>query len=304
MKLWKEYAIEPSLFANYHLGNEILAGIGIEHGRIVGAVPKKWAQRVRDVGLANNRPGDQLRLVERLNDLKSAIIPREYHYDGNRPWIDQVLECHAHAAFDGILASGAHANAAVTDADPGIFGQVCWERERRLEVPRTPNELADALALILSRARDVIIVDPYFNPSVALAQSKWLRPLSALAAKLRVDGQLSRFEVHALSSRREPWPAGMYSNHCRSNLAAVLPRGLSLRALLWKERAGGLQFHERLLVTDLGGVVVDPGIDDGHAGETYTLRLLGKLESATYLNKFVPATAPYDLVEQEQVEGV
>jgi hypothetical protein len=34
MSLWKEFAIEPDLFANYYLGNEILAGIGIEYGRI------------------------------------------------------------------------------------------------------------------------------------------------------------------------------------------------------------------------------------------------------------------------------
>ncbi len=47
MKLWKEFAIEPSLFANYHLGNEILAGIGIEHGRIVGALPRRWERAVR-----------------------------------------------------------------------------------------------------------------------------------------------------------------------------------------------------------------------------------------------------------------
>lgn len=71
--------------------------------------------------------------------------------------------------------------------------------------------------------------------------------------------------------------------------------------MLWKERAGGAQFHERLIVTDLGGVAVDPGIDDGEAGETYVIRLLGKEESVNYLNKYAPATSPYDLVEQERV---
>ena len=40
MPLWKECAIEPSLFANYHLGDAILSGMGIEHGRIIaGVVP-------------------------------------------------------------------------------------------------------------------------------------------------------------------------------------------------------------------------------------------------------------------------
>jgi hypothetical protein len=68
--------------------------------------------------------------------------------------------------------------------------------------------------------------------------------------------------------------------------------------MLWMERRGGPQFHERLIVTDLGGVVVDPGIDDGPEGETYVLRLLGKRESIDYLIKFMPATAPYDLYQE------
>jgi hypothetical protein len=71
--------------------------------------------------------------------------------------------------------------------------------------------------------------------------------------------------------------------------------------MLWKERPRGPQFHERLIVTDLGGVAVDPGIDDGGPGETYVIRLLGKKESTDYLNKYARATAPYDLVEQERI---
>ena len=140
------------------------------------------------------------------------------------------------------------------------------------------------------------MVDAYFNPSVALAKNKWLRPIEAIASRVRGDGQLARFEVHALSPQRDPWPVGLFGQHCRNNLAAALPGGVSIDAMLWRERAGGPQFHERLIVTDLGGVVVDPGIDDGEGGETYVLRLLGKRESDSYLSKYAPATGPYDLV--------
>ena len=65
---------------------------------------------------------------------------------------------------------------------------------------------------MLGRAKDVIVVDAYFNPSVALAKSKWLRPIEAIASKLRGDGQLARFEVHALSSRHDPWQGGLFSD--------------------------------------------------------------------------------------------
>lgn len=304
MKLWKEYAIEPALFANYHLGNEILAGIGIEYGRIVGALPKKWARAVRDQGLGHSVL-QRARLVEQLNQLKDAIVPRNYQYDGLRSWREQVFENHAQQPFDAILLGGAHQDRAAIDATIGLAGQPAWEKPRELEIPRNAAALAGVLGPLLRCARQAIIVDAYFDPSASLARSKWLRPLKALAANLPSDGRLERFEVHALDPRqgRNQWQPGTFVAHCRANLGAALPRGIVVNAMLWKERNGGLQFHERLIVTDAGGVAIDPGIDDGPQGETYTLRLLSKEVIPGYLAKFVQTTAPYDLVDHQQVIG-
>jgi hypothetical protein len=49
--------------------------------------------------------------------------------------------------------------------------------------------------------------------------------------------------------------------------------------------------------------LIDPGIDEGPTGEVYKLRLLGQGEIPTYLSKFTPISAPYDLVEQVEVTG-
>jgi hypothetical protein len=124
----------------------------------------------------------------------------------------------------------------------------------------------------------------------------------SLAASLAVDGRLGRFEVHALDSRVR-WGAGVFAANCRANLGLALPSGITLNAILWRERNGGLQFHERLIVTDIGGVLVDPGIDDGDPNETYVLRLLSRQEIPEYLAKFAQATSPYDLVDQQLVTG-
>ena len=302
MKFWKEYAIEPSLFANYYLGNEILSGLGYEHGRIVGAIPKKWTRAVRNYALSHTEM-QQAKLVERLNDLKHAIVPRNHPYDGSRPWRDQALEYHQALPFDGVLLEGPGSVPGCIDTTLGLGGQQLWAHGRQISIPRTSAPLAQALRPLLCTALEVIIVDAYFNPSVAVAQSKWLRPLQAVAAQLPTDGRVTRFEVHALSSRSDPWPAGLFVQHCRNNIASALPKGISLDAMLWKERNGGLQFHERLIVTNVGGVVVDPGIDDGNPGETYVLRLLSRHEVPDCLARFIPNTAPYDLIDQQRVTG-
>lgn len=135
------------------------------------------------------------------------------------------MECHAQHPFDGILADGRHARPEVTDATPGLVGEACWDSERRLEVPRIGFNLADALAPILSRAKDVIVVDAYFNPSLALPKSKWLRPIEWIASKVRVDGELARFEVHALSPGGNPGRAD-----CSANTVATIWVPLCVKA--------------------------------------------------------------------------
>jgi hypothetical protein len=302
MNLWKEFAIEPDLFRNYHLGSEILSGVGLEHGRIVGALPKKWAQRVRDVGREHNQAAQQLKLIEKLNELKAAIIPRDFAFDGGRPWRDQASECHRILPFDGIVINGTAPSC--IDATLGLAGQQGWAHSRHLSIPRTASSLAKVLRPIICAAREMIIVDAYFNPSVALAQSKWLKPLRALAAQLTTDGRVTRFEVHALSSRNDPWDTGLFEQHCRNNLAPALPNGVALDAMVWKERDGGLQFHERLIVTGIGGVSIDPGVDEGSQGQAYDLRLLSKQEVCEKLEKFTQAVAPYDLLAHQRIIGI
>lgn len=305
MKLWKEYAIEPSLFANFHLGDAILAGIGIEHGRIVGAIPRRWEREVRRATVGQ-RDIQRRRIEQRLVELRDAINPRQNQWNGERTWKEQAFEVHATEPFDCILLDGADGHPATVDASLGLGGVACWDTSRSLNVPRTASDLAAAVQPMLCQARTVIVVDAYFNPSGQVQQSKWLRPLRALAATLATDGRLGRFEVHALNHREERrrWDPGLFAANCRADLCAALPTGITISASLWSERNGGEQFHERLIVTDIGGVVIDPGIDDGADGEIYKLRLISKLEVPGYLSKFVPGTGPYDLVEQEQVVGV
>jgi hypothetical protein len=230
MKLWKEFAIEPSIFANYYLGNEILAGLGFEHGRVVGALPKKWSHLVRKRALANSEM-QYARIVERLEELKQVIWPRSHPYDGAQPWRDQAVECHQVSPFDGILVDGPPLVQGAIDATLGMVGQQIWAHSRQLSTPRASAPLANALRPILCAAREVLIVDAYFNPSVALAQSKWLKPLKALAAEVPTDGRLTRFEVHALSSRHDPWPAGLFVQHCRNNVCAPQGRQIERNAM-------------------------------------------------------------------------
>jgi hypothetical protein len=186
-----------------------------------------------------------------------------------------------------------------------LTGQALWASNRRSVIPRSALDLANELNFLLRQAREVLIVDAYFNPSVQLRNSKWLRPIQAIASALPIDGRLNRFEIHTLNPRdpRNRWLPATFVGHCRNNLGAALPKNMNAKAMLWQERDGGREFHERLIVTDLGGVTIDPGLDDGSAGERYTLRLLSTSEIPEYFAKFAPASSPYDLIDEVDVTG-
>jgi hypothetical protein len=73
--------------------------------------------------------------------------------------------------------------------------------------------------------------------------------------------------------------------------------------LPWRQREGGIQFHKRLILTDVGGVLLDPGIDEGKPGETYYIKLLSDSECADEFKLFNKPSEAYDLVDSIVVQG-
>jgi hypothetical protein len=86
----------------------------------IGALPKKWARRVLDVGRQHNHERQQLKLIETLNKLKSATLPRDFDFDGGRPWQDQAFEAHVQKPFDALLLNGANAHPAAIEDGPTV----------------------------------------------------------------------------------------------------------------------------------------------------------------------------------------
>jgi hypothetical protein len=225
-----------------------------------------------------------------------------------QPWQAEAFRAHAVKPFQGILVTGPGAPAPAFDATLGLDNQPLWEVRTGAIVPRSAPALAEALRFMLEKARSVMVVDAYFDPKAPFSnpdRSKWLRPIREVAAALPRDGRLERFSIHTLNRRppKDPWLQGTFRGHCQTGLCKALPKGVRVEALLWKERPGGREFHERIIVTDLGGVAIDPGFDEGPAGQMYTLRLLSKVELKEYFAKFDPNTSPYDIDETVEVIG-
>jgi len=59
-----------------------------------------------------------------------------------------------------------------------------------------------------------------------------------------------------------------------------------------------------MILTDIGGVILDPGFDEGKEGETYDfVRLLGSSECDKLFSLFDSGSPAYDLVDTIVVRG-
>jgi hypothetical protein len=79
-------------------------------------------------------------------------------------------------------------------------------------------------------------------------------------------------------------------------LPAAVPDGLKVSLHCWKERQGGKRFHNRFVLTDVGGVQFGDSVERGHAAQDDRISILEETSRATLWEDFVGATPSYDAV--------
>jgi len=63
----------------------------------------------------------------------------------------------------------------------------------------------------------------------------------------------------------------------RYHLPDLIPAGTKLRVFFWKRRPGGKRLHPRFILTELGGLQPDYGLDEGDAtGDTTIVSLMAE----------------------------
>lgn len=90
--------------------------------------------------------------------------------------------------------------------------------------------------------------------------------------------------------------SGFFKDTCREKLPKLVPSGYRVILKRWVERPSGEKFHQRFILSDIGGVEVDPGLDDGKEGESFKAMLLKRKMFEKHWQDFIIAPA-FDLAE-------
>ncbi|MFC4426394.1 hypothetical protein [Deinococcus navajonensis] len=275
----REYALDPNGVAALQRPVAFLDQFGRGTGRMITAhkAPQKWLREVLKQAKENEQQGllsrsQFARLEELVRDLTTStdaigdrFLPkgsRGRTFEGSLPWIEATLREHLRQAFDAVISDDSRAHFTPLDADSRQLG---FQAVTALDVPQNEVAFESAVGPLLETSRRLLLVDPYFNPSVKRYQT-----LLPHLLKSHLHIQDVTIQLNAKGERAPTLES------LESNLRELqLPAGIQISVQRLQERAGAAKLHNRFLVTDVAGVIVDPGLDTSSSpGHTFTLNLI------------------------------
>jgi len=306
----REYALEPELVASWSNREDyryFIDKFGIGTPRAVSAFPKTWVERVWNCA-SLERSLDHTRMVELLRRLKSCMVDRPSgSWNQEKAWLDNAIDEHECRNFHAILARNTPKRVApvLSRADLEKATSELWIVEDRKRIPRTTQDICAAASPLLSISRRICLIDRYFRAS---PDSKWMGPTEGFlkaAFENRSTGQV-RVEIHC-SADYDRAPASMhFKKECISGLSRLIPKGQSLHVIRWNRRTGGEDFHDRHILTEIGGLLFSVGLDEGDSGKTTAVHILSKKEYELLWQQYLgpnPAFDPPKGEEPVDVEG-
>ena len=293
-----EFAIEPALAVAWaKQQNEFeyyYEKFGLGQPKIMSEFPKfkNW-RRLFKRAAAGARDFE----LQRITAIFSLLLERRIHrdgfsYDGTLSWLKNAETENDRCPFQAILSSENPRKHQSVLYPESLKASELWKTEEQDYCPRTSNDMARLVSPMLSNCLELYFIDPHFGPE----NPRHRRPLEAFLNEMAVN----RFgkplpdcvEIHTSNKADSVF----FKDTCQEKLPQLVPSGYRVRLKRWVERPGGEKFHQRFILTDIGGVEVDPGLDDGKEGESFKVMLLKRKMFEKHWQDFIIAPA-FDLAE-------
>ena len=189
-----EFALDPELVARWHDPREwaiFREGFAPETGRVGSAYPRKpkWRKAVvkafhDSMPAATEDSQSRRRLDGLLDKLVERLVERESSHPELANWLDRAVAEHRERPFHGILSLEAAKSVPEVITPDMLFSEPppsAWTVPPSPAPPRTAQGLAQAVAPFLTRCREAVFVDPWFDPSPMSGQ-RYLESLQAMLA--------------------------------------------------------------------------------------------------------------------------
>ncbi len=268
MSLIKEFAIEPRVMATWEHFNSLWADFGAGQGRLISKYPVLWKSKVDELARTLSKPVQAASISAKIRRDEHKFLVTGRTYSGTDSWLVNALSHMPTQPFHAVIASENPAGAKeVLVAGEFAKDELPYKVVPEDFVARKARDLAGCADLLLVHCEEIQFVDPHFNPS----ETRFRNTFEAML-ELCNAGSLKVLEIHR--EKPDPFIPGVQQANYRHQLELLVPANVTLRVFFWSQNPGGLGLHPRFLLTDLGGIHFENGLDEGGPGEATLVKAL------------------------------
>lgn len=260
-----ECAVEPEVMARWENFQSLHGDFGVGQGKLICEFPGSWIQAVLDRAAEFERQGiNSPRQAQMLLDqfdrhnkgsFLRAIAPSGRKFPQGANWCDAARS--THPEFDLMIHSSEPQSGEELKAGEFVKNSDPFVTRRQTEVPRTADALIDCGWACYRRAKEIHVIDPYFNPVL----QKFGLVLGKLLARIERSGaRPSRIEVH--TELPGMYDRDLQQRHWNRWAESHLPSHWTLKVVHWEKLETGSKMHARYILTDFGGLDYNWGTDE------------------------------------------
>lgn len=299
------YAIEPETVVAWtetQKFNFAFSNFGLGTARVLLELPskEKWNELVDEAAAAEGlSPVQWTRLTELQAYLTERFARRRSaYYDEQVVWLENAESEYARRSFAAIVAKvnpRKHAHV-IQNEYIGDRKDPRWVRPRAATPKREASELAGAVSAMLQNADYIHFVDKHFGPENLRHRKVMEAYFNAMMAGRTVPPRT--VALHCVYK-------GGYDlqsfNGEAQKLIRYLPKGAKLQFYRWRDKEDGEvreKFHNRYLLTDLGGVTFGVGHEDGDDGESEDINLMDRDQYIKRWEQFLGPQTVFDIKDK------
>ncbi len=276
----REFAVEPEVMATWQHFRELFHQFGVSQGRLISEFPSKWRKTLYELVADREKkglidPAKAKSICDRIAAARDRFCSaggRAFDPSPDMTWLKNAWAHQTRQPFAGIIvrpeSCPAPANGVLVagDFDPD---SAPWKAERQAKVPRTTVALTECARLLLLNSKELVLVEPNFNAT----EPRFMNSVIEFVAGAGRGKPWQRCELHTRAAENSSDQTTRTYN-CRRSLEQSLPSNVSVTVHFWHRLPGGEKLHARYLLTELGGLQFDYGLDIGEPGETTVVTLL------------------------------
>ena len=296
-----EFALDPLVVNDLQAFKYIVDQCGVHHGRMISQFPRKWKRMA--INLCELQGAKRTTITEKLRTIDKKLISLGREYNGDLNWLENAQRQHKNKSFRAIISPNSHDCGGVLI--PSEIGEdtAQWAVPREMVVRRDALSLACCAKLLLNISTEILFVDPHFDPP----KKRFRETLSYMLEfvfQLKEKG-VKRLELHIeYDETKELRRENEWEADCRREITKILPKGSQMKVIRWEKKESGDKLHARYVLTELGGIRYDYGLDEKRfTDETTDVCLIDPSVYKVRWDNYQTETSPFNCHDVLTIEG-